>query len=146
MLEGIDLFYPLKLIYQKTANSFRDKNCDKKKTRKLLPGEIHPLCANFEGPGTRIDLPEVRNFEPYNGVDSCAKTHDIDYYDASKIADKVAKSKMIRIADEKFNNCIESYKNEGLYYKLAKGIALKNSIEDSIIGKFVIPDGYYGVK
>lgn len=146
MIQGFDLFYPAKIVYNNIANNYRKKNCDKNRTRTLMVGEIHPLCANFEGPGTRIDLPEVRNFPPYNGVDACAKDHDIAYYDINKETSTRKKEKMIREADRLFLECVEKHKDEGLYYKLAHGIQLKNNIEDSIVGKYIIPKDYYGSK
>ena len=71
-------------IYQDVTNFYRRNFCNGK-SRPLLDGEFHPLCANFEGPGTKISLPEVRNFPPYNGVDSVAKQHDLDYFEAFKL-------------------------------------------------------------
>jgi hypothetical protein len=145
MIGGFDLFYPVKELYKSSNNTYRNNFCNGK-SRPLFNGELHPLCANFEGPGTRIDLDSVKNTEPFNGVDSCAKTHDIYYLDSQFINDKDAKERFIRQADNEFKHCAESYKSDGIYYTLSKGIGVKNAIEDSPIGKHIIPTNYYGKK
>ena len=63
------------------AQRFVAKNIsgDTKPIRYLKNGETHAPLHNFTGPGTRIDLPEVRNFKPYNGIDACSKIHDFQF-------------------------------------------------------------------
>lgn len=102
-------------MFQKIANSLRSLSCDKG-ARKLQDGEIHPGCFNFCGPGTKIELPEVRNYPPYNEIDSICKTHDIEYFDAKN---KPNKEQLIRQADNKMLNDLEKHKNDN-GYKIAK--------------------------
>lgn len=117
-------------LYQNIMNVYRRSFCQGK-ARPLLEGEIHPLCANFEGPGTRIDLDYVRNYKPYNKVDTCARTHDLDYY-STKNMTKSEKEKAIREADNKFIKCVEPFRNEEPYYSIGLvGIAGKNLIENT---------------
>ena len=127
-------------IFKNVSNAYRKRFCDNR-ARPLYDGEIHVNCANWEGPGTRIDLPEVRNYPPYNNVDACARTHDLDYEQAGK--NLAQKESMIRSADIKFNNCIDKFPNEHPYYELGKLILLKTKIEDllpifskTIFGKY----------
>lgn len=131
--------------YQFLENKYRKKYCNNK-SRPLLKGEIHPLCANFEGPGTRIDLPEVRNYPPYNDVDAAARQHDIDYYEASLLTNQLEKEHKIREADNKFLKRIEPFKNEEPYYSIGKlGIQGKVAAEN-LLPKFVkyIAPSYFG--
>ena len=144
---GFDWFYPLKKGYQFLDNIYRKNSCDGK-SRDLEYGEIHPLCANFEGPGTRLDLPEVRNYPPYNDVDACAKTHDLEYEQIFIIDNENEREGKIRQADNKFLNCIEPYKNEEPYYSIGKlGIQGKMSAEELIptLTK-AISGNYFGTK
>lgn len=116
--------------YRTLANFYRKNFCNNK-ARPLEEGEYHPFCANFTGPGTRVDLPEVLNYEPYNNVDACAKEHDILYDRAFKETDSEKSKKLIREADNIFLECIEKYRNEEPYYTLAKtGISGKVLLED----------------
>ncbi len=132
-------------LYQKLGNIYRKKYCDGR-ARSLLPGEIHPLCANFEGPGTKISQPAVRNYPPYNNIDACAKAHDIAYLEADKLPNK-EKYEARRKADEIFNECISHYKNEQPYYSLGKFIGYKNTLEDvaPAFAKTFLP-GFYSQK
>ncbi len=122
--------------YQVAANLYRKTACDSK-ARPLLDGEKHYGCHNYSGPGTRIDLPEVRNFKPYNNIDACSRQHDIDYFNSNK------DPKKIKEADEKVLQCYDKYPNEN-GYKIAKlGIKSKTKLENtfsksmkSIIGKY----------
>lgn len=88
-------------LYQGVANTYRKVFCPKG-TRSLYDGELHPLCANFIGPGTRIDIPEVRNAKPYNAVDALARQHDIDYENAGKLSTADARARAIHQADLTF--------------------------------------------
>lgn len=144
---GFDLFYPLKKSYQKLDNIYRHNFCNGK-SRDLFYGELHPLCANFEGPGTKIDLPEVRNYPPYNIIDYFAKMHDLDYLKASQIQDPNIRSFLIRKSDNQFIKNIEPYKSIEPYYSIGKsGIEGKMKVEDLIpqLVKFISPN-YYGKK
>lgn len=116
-------------LYQTGANAYRRTFCNGK-ARDLYDGEIHPFCANFMGPGTRINLPEVRNYPPFNGADRVSKNHDLAYEQAFKLSGDERKE-AIRKADEIFLKDIEQYKNEQPYYSIGKsGIKLKENIED----------------
>lgn len=145
MIGGFDFFYPVKETYKTVTNKYRSNFCNNR-SRPLFNGELHPLCANFEGPGTRIDLESVRNTEPYNNIDRCARTHDFYYKDSGEIINKEDRERFIRLADEEFKKCTEDYKNEEPYYVLSKGIGAKNIIEDSVFGRHLIPKDYYGKK
>jgi hypothetical protein len=129
-------------IYQNVENVYRKAFCDGK-SRPLLNGEIHPFCANFEGPGTRIDLPEVRNYPPFNGVDSVAKVHDLEYEKAFKLPKGKERENKIREADDRFLRDIEKYRNEEPYYSIGKaGIGAKVLTEK--IGLPILPKDYKG--
>lgn len=121
--------------YQLAANTYRSLFCGNK-SRPLKEGEFHPFCANFEGPGTKINLPEVRNFPPFNDVDSVAKRHDLDYLEAFKLPEGQERQALIRKADEKFLRDIEQFKDQEPYYSIGKhGINLKKTIETIPIAK-----------
>ena len=115
---------------------------DPSKVRPLHKGEYHLLNANFEGPGTKIGLKEVRDFPPYNNVDACAKKHDLAYYEASKLPTQQERDSAVRKADEEFLKDIEKFKNvdgEKIYYEAGKrGIEGKIKIEDllPILGRY----------
>jgi hypothetical protein len=133
-------------IYKNIINKYRRKFCNGK-SRDLFDKEYHPLCANFEGPNTRISDPFVRNYPPYNHVDACAKIHDIDYETAGKYTGKEAERR-IRDADDRFLECISKYKNEEPYYTIGKlGIETKNKFEDvlPLLSKTLAPS-YFGHK
>lgn len=126
--KGIDFSYLPKKIYQGLANIYRSNFCDGK-ARPLEYGELHPLCANYEGPGTRIDL--HGNYPPYNNIDKCARMHDYDYDEIFKIKDEKLKAQKVRDADEKFLQCVEGFKYEEPYYSIGKaGISGKAKLED----------------
>lgn len=129
--------------YKAAANVYRAFNCDDK-ARPLLEGELHPKCWNFCGPGTRIDLPEVRNHVPYDNIDSVCKEHDIDYYDAK---DKPDKAQLIRKADKKMINNLESFKNDSGYglakYAIKGKMTAENILKDLIKNKF---ESHYGTE
>jgi hypothetical protein len=118
-------------LYQDIANVYRRNACDGK-ARDLLDGELHPLCNNFLGPGTRIDLPEVLNYPPYSKVDNCARDHDIAYLEAWD-KPKKEKENLIKKADDIFLDCIENVKNDDYpSYLLGKaGIKTRRLIEEN---------------
>lgn len=113
-------------MYQKLANAYRRVSCSDK-ARPLKEGEMHPKCWNFCGPGTRIDLDEVRNYPPYDNIDSVCKTHDIDYHEALGKPDK---EQLIRQADNKMLNSLEQYKSEPGYNLARLAIQGKVSAEN----------------
>ena len=112
--------------YQAIANKYRKAFCSSK-ARKLEDGELHPMCFNYCGPGTRIDLKSVRDGEPYDRIDSVCKQHDIDYYDAQGKPDK---EKLIRKADRKMLDSLEKYKNDKGYNLAKLAIAGKVKAEN----------------
>lgn len=134
-------------VYQKLANSYRAKYC-KNQSRPLYSGEWHPGCANFEGPGTRIELKNVRDMKPYNNIDACAKIHDLEYERAFKIEDPILRESEIRKADNKVQKCFDKFPNEEPYYSIGKaGIGTKMKTEDLIpIVSKSISGRYFGSK
>lgn len=132
-------------IYRDLANAYRAKICGTA-SRPLYDGEIHPLCANFEGPGTKIQLENVRMMKPYNNIDACAKVHDLAYNKAFHMTDRRAREKAVRLADEEVLKCFDKYKNEEPYYSIGKaGIKSKMLLENyaSPIARSVTGN-YYG--
>lgn len=125
-------------LFQKAANYYR-KNFCQGKSRPLKDGEYHLGCHNFTGPGTRIDLPEVLNYKPYNNIDACSKQHDIDYTNAN------GDPNLIREADKKAIICYDKYKNESGYTAARNGINNKMKIEN-IMPQLVrsVAPGYSG--
>lgn len=131
--------------FQVSANVYRKLRCGNK-SRQLYDGEYHPLCSNYCGPGTRVDLPEVRNFPPYNEVDNVCRNHDLDYNEADKLQGE-ERYKKFREADEKMLRDLEQFKNIEPYYSIAKkAISLKVKGEDWIpfLSKLINP--YHGKK
>lgn len=115
----------LKKAFKTTANLFRRNFCHGK-SRPLLDGELHFGCHNFSGPGTRIDLKEVQDYPPYNDIDNCSRTHDLDYMNALKQGRK----DLIRQADIDVINCYKKYPNENGYNASMLGINSKMKLED----------------
>jgi hypothetical protein len=120
-----------KRLYQKLANYWRSRNCDPKVTRKLEYGEIHPLCMNFEGPGTRIDLPYVRAQKSYNNIDECSKIHDLEYQKAFN-GPEHKRGELVRKADYDVLQCYDRYPSEEGYDLGRMGIESKIAIEKLI--------------
>jgi len=117
-------------LYQIAANTYRGVACPK--ARKLKDGEIHPLCANWMGPGT--DIEEARKYPSANAADDCARVHDIMYYYAAKVQDPIKRANAIRYADDKIISCL-SKTNDPPYTQLGlAGIATKMKAEDLIPG------------
>lgn len=148
ILGGIDFLYPVKKAYEVLENQYRKRFCDGR-ARPLKYGELHPLCANFEGPGTRIDLPEVRNYPPYNKSDACSKQHDLAYEKASKEKDSKLREQIIRKADEEIIKCLSQIQDEEPYKSLGlAGIESKIKLEDLIptLTKLISGKSYFGHK
>ncbi len=132
------------LVYQKIANAYRKLFCNGK-ARKLYEGELHPLCSNWCGPGTRVDKQDVLNTKPYNDVDNVCKTHDLDYAAANKEQDGGKRSKRIREADEKMLKELEKYKKQEPYYTMARlAISGKMKVEDLLpwLSKKISPEHF----
>lgn len=132
--------------YQLLANQYRKRACPN--ARPLQDGEIHPLCANWMGPGTNIA--EALKYPSANAADDCARIHDIEYNRASKVKDPERRAHNIRIADEKIVRCLQKT-NDFPYTQLGMaGINAKMNIEDAIptITKLVMgkktADSYFG--
>ena len=114
--------------YQTVANAYRKKNCPG--ARMLEDGEIHPLCANWMGPGTNIR--EALKYPSANAADECAKKHDLDYWRASKYYTGAERADYIRRADEDIMKCMAKT-NDYPYKQLGMmGIGAKMSAEDMI--------------
>ncbi len=128
--------------YQTAANVYRKLACNGK-ARPLYDGEYHYGCHNFTGPGTRIDLPQVMNYKPYNDIDACSRQHDIDYMAASK--DPANKEQLIRQADKKVVDCYNKFPKENGYGIAKLGINAKMSVENALplLVKSVAPN-YFG--
>lgn len=122
-----------KKAYKKLVNKFIDaKDPEHKRSRRLYEGELHIPLHNFTGPGTRIDLPEVRNFPPYNDIDACSKEHDLEYVriKALKGITDTEKAKLIKDADRKAIECYDKHKNEYGYSLAKAGISGKMGVEN----------------
>lgn len=95
--------------FKTLANIYRSKFCQGK-ARPLEDGEYHYGCHNYSGPGTRLDL--YRDYPPYNDVDNCSRTHDIEFTEAFNEPDPEKRKKLIRAADLKVIDCYNKYKNQ----------------------------------
>ena len=116
-------------LFKKFANIYRRKYCNGK-SRDLEEGELHPLCANYCGPGTRIDVPKYRNYPPYNQVDEVCRIHDLKYEQAGNYPEPIREQR-IRKADEEMINSLEKFKDLEPYYSIAKyAILTKMKFED----------------
>lgn len=132
--------------YQLLANQYRKRACPN--ARPLQDGEIHPLCANWMGPGTNIA--EALKYPSANAADDCARIHDIEYYRASKVKDPERRAHNIRVADEKIVRCLQKT-HDFPYIQLGMaGINAKMNVEDAIptITKMIMgkktADSYFG--
>lgn len=106
------------------------------RSRRLYDGEYHVPLHNFTGPGTRMDLKEVREHKPYNGIDACSKQHDLDYeeikkgtYRGRQTSTKEEKSKAIMDADREAIECYNKHQNEYGYTAAKAGISGKLKLE-----------------
>lgn len=136
-----------KVWIAKKMNKWRKKHCEPGRARDLLPGEIHYKCHNFTGPGTRLDIKEIYDYEPYNKIDACAKKHDIQYSQRKFIEDKAKRLQAIRDADDELIRCVEQFKDERPrpqgYHAARSGMLFKEGTENAI-KKFVKgPFGLY---
>ena len=133
--------------YQLAANIWRKKNpgLPGRVSRQLYYGEIHPFHQNFTGPGTRLDLPEVRNFKPYDGVDACSKKHDLEYNRIQHLnVSPDEKARLVQKADDDAITCYDRHPNDEAYSLARAGIDFKRNAEKlySIVkGK---PSVFYG--
>lgn len=101
----------------------------------MFLGEFHisgPIVGNhsFSGPGTRLDIPAVRNFPPINQIDACSRTHDFSYEKFKNLTPD-ARRKAIRQADLKALKCYDRNKRIGGYTFARNGIAAKIALEDN---------------
>ena len=133
-------------IWDSALNIYRKRACNGK-ARMLMNNEKHYSCHNYTGPGTRIDLKEVQDYKPYNEIDNCSRTHDLDYLAADNMTDPVQKAHAIRIADEKALTCYDRYPNVSGYAQARAGIKSKMLFENN---KYLRPaikklaPNYYG--
>lgn len=124
--------------YRNLANAYINNVDPKhKRSRELYNGEYHIPLHNFTGPGTRMDLKEVRDFKPYNDIDACSKQHDIDYINIKRAYEhgnlnKEQKSSAIMDADRRAIECYNKYKNEYGYTAAKLGIKGKLTVETLI--------------
>lgn len=116
-----------KKAFKTTANALRKKAPN---VRKLKLGEFHYGNHNFTGPGTRIDLPEVQQFPPYNQIDACSRTHDMEFSRAFRIKNKAKREAAIRRADKKVIACYEQHPHADGYEAASLGINSKMAVED----------------
>ena len=119
-------------MYTSNAHRFYEKNSrgNTKPIRYLKEGEIHVPLHGFTGPGTRIDLPEVRNFKPYNNIDACSKTHDLAFEKLFKMPLGKERSEGIRKADKEALECYSKYPSEAGYQLAYNGINSKIALEN----------------
>jgi hypothetical protein len=129
-------------VVTSAQNAYRRNFCDGK-ARPLLPGERHLPCHNFTGPGTRIDLPEVRAYKPYNAIDACSKQHDLDYLAAASLTGE-AKARAIMAADVKDLACYDRHKDVSGYAAAKAGIKIKNVAENAVSRVAGKPTVLYG--
>jgi len=120
-------------IWQSIWNKYRVRACPK--SRKLLDGEKHTGCKNFCGPGTRIDLPQVKNHPPSDPVDAVCKNHDLAYFAAKDLqGDELHKA--IRAADQAMLSELERIgETRNINYA---GIKAKMLAEKTKLGKTVL--------
>ena len=73
-------------------------------------GKIMKQNYNFAGPGTQVERRLSENIKPIDGIDSAAKTHDIDYtlnfQKRMKRGEKVSKQE-VQLADKKFVDSVK---------------------------------------
>jgi hypothetical protein len=112
--------------------------------RKLHEGELHYGNHSFTGPGTRLDLPEVRKHAPVNNVDACSRAHDIAYEQANQEPDRVKRAQIIRQADRDAVQCYAQHKGDDGYLAATAGIQGKMAAENHIPFSNVFFFGYAG--
>ena len=137
------------LAFQTVSNAqrFVSKARGVEPVRYLKRGEIHLPNHNFTGPGTRIDLKEVRNFPPYNNIDACSRTHDLQYQEAFKMPIGKERAKKIRDADVEAVSCYSQHPNEAGYNLAKAGINAKMGLEEVSPAAFnqIMGEDYSGV-
>lgn len=131
--------------YQTVANQYRKRYCDGK-ARPLYKGELHPGCQNFTGPGTRIDIPEVANYKPYNNIDACSKVHDFEYNNIKNIDGADNKKRAVRFSDEKVIDCYDKYPREQAHDSAKFFIKNKINLENfsPSLAKSILKEEYVG--
>lgn len=135
-------------MYQFAANAYRKLRCPG--ARMLEDGEMHPLCANWMGPGTNIE--KASKYPSANAADDCARIHDLMYQSASKETNADRRASQIRKADERIIECLKNT-NDTPYTQLGlAGIGTKMKAEDliptltkALMGKEVASQ-YFGKK
>lgn len=148
-------------IYQSLQNIGRKKaikNGDKN-VRLLLDGEMHlgaPIYSSYTGPGTRTDLPPIRNAKPVDPIDAISRIHDIEYGDIKRGAmTPNQKANAIRQADLKaiagYERVKDAPANRPGHYRIAsQGLKAKIRAEDLAgkvplgIGKAIVRNGFDG--
>ena len=121
-----------KKLYRKAVNAYINKVDPKhEKSRLLYEGELHVPLHNFTGPGTRLDMPGVRNMRPYNDIDACSKKHDLEYEEIkNSTMDKESKAEAIQKADRDAIECYDKHKDQYGYSLAKAGISGKINIEN----------------
>lgn len=146
-LKGGNFFTNIaKKLFQKLANAYRRNFCDGK-ARPLYNGEYHFGCHNFTGPGTRVDLKEVREYPPYNDIDACSRGHDFDYMKAVELPEG-ERQKAIIEADKKVIECYKKFPDQNGAKVSQMGINSKMKLDQvlpivskSIFGKISAAKG-----
>lgn len=139
-LKGVDF----KRIFQDVSNTYRSVVCPN--SRRLEYGELHYPCHNFSGPGTRTDLSNVVNYEPFNDIDACSKKHDLDYMKSKEISDPNERAKFIHQADLDAIECYDKFPNESGYKWSRLGILGKYNAEQLLSQMKGTPSVFYGGK
>ncbi len=134
-------------LYQKLANAYR--KVFHPQSRPLYEGELHPYGAQFLGPGTRIDLPDVRYAKPSSPVDDCARTHDFEY-EAIRKSNKSPseKAKAIQNSDKRAIKCFkERFNTDPTLARLGiAGLGTKVTVEKLLSLLKGTPSVIYGGK
>lgn len=121
-------------VFQGVSNAqrFVEKNLkgNPRPIRFLQEGEVHLGLHNYTGPGTRVDQAAVRNFKPYNEIDACSRTHDLQFDKIFKMPLGRERSEQIRAADREALACYERHKGADGYRLASAGINTKISLED----------------
>jgi hypothetical protein len=137
---------------RKILNAYRKYACPST-SRQLEEGEFHPFCANFEGPGTRIDIEEYRNMNPVNEADAIAKVHDIEYFTITQdslrdLAEGKDKDQVLREASQKIHESDEKFirSMDKLEEKVLQGFADKDNLKYIKYGRMGIRVKHWGDK
>ncbi len=132
-------------LYKTVANVYRRAFCPN--SRPLLDNELHPICANYTGPHTRIDIPYIRNYPPSSPVDDCSRDHDIEYDRIKHLnVSKSEKARLIQKADSKAVGCYqERYDTDPTLAKLGiAGLSGKLTVESLLSLLKGTPSVIYG--